>query len=341
MLPQFDRNRLIIKPLRERTHDITIDKQLPLSAVPEMLDPESMRVLEILGERMVAARQRGASILMLMGAHVIRAGVARQLIDLMERKLLTHIGMNGAGPIHDFEFAAIGATCESVARYIRSGEFGLWRETGEINDIVREGAANEQGLGEALGLAITRGYFPYQEFSVLAAGTRLGVPVTAHIGIGYDIIHEHPNFDPASFGVASYRDFLTVCHTVDKLEGGVFLCLGSAVMGPEVYLKALSMARNVAHQEGRQIAHFTTAAFDLIPISGEFSKEAPKSNPQYYYRPWKTILVRTVADGGESFYVCGDHRQTVPLLRWATIWAEDKLKRQQAEADAKDVRRET
>ena len=116
-----------------------------------------------------------------------------------------------------------------------------------------------------------------------------------------------------------FRSFLAVCHTVDKLEGGVFLCMGSAVMGPEVYLKALSMARNVAHQEGRKIANFTTAAFDLIPISGDWQAEAPKSNPQYYYRPWKTILVRTVADGGQSFYVCGDHRQTVPHLRQAAM----------------------
>ncbi|MCA9153999.1 MAG: hypothetical protein KDA38_04395 [Planctomycetales bacterium] len=254
-----------------------------------------------------------------MGAHVIRAGVARQLIDLMQRGLITHIGMNGAGPIHDYELSRIGATCESVARYIRSGEFGLWRETGEINDIVRRGAAAGMGLGESVGRAILDSDFPYKELSVLAAGVRLNVPVTAHIGIGYDIIHEHPNFDPAAFGTASYRDFLTVCDTVERLEGGVFLCFGSAVMGPEVYLKALSMARNVAHQEGRRIANFTTAAFDLIRIDGEWNQEAPKSNPQYYYRPWKTILVRTVADGGESFYVCGDHRQTLPHLRAAAL----------------------
>jgi hypothetical protein len=238
---------------------------------------------------------------------------------MMERGLITHIGMNGAGPIHDFELAKIGATCESVARYIRSGEFGLWRETGEMNDIVREGAAKGMGLGESLGDAILHGDFPHKETSLLAAAVRLGRPVTVHIGVGYDIIHEHPNFDPAAFGTASYRDFLSVCHTVDKLERGVFLCMGSAVMGPEVYLKALSMARNVAHQEGRKIANFTTAAFDLIPIDGEWDKEAPKNNPQYYYRPWKTILVRTVADGGESFYVCGDHRQTVPHLRRAAL----------------------
>jgi hypothetical protein len=325
MYPQFDRTRLIIKPLREPHHALAIAHQLPLDAVPTPIDEQSLRVLDILGERLVAARERGAAILMLMGAHVIRAGVALQLIDLMERKLLTHLGMNGAGPIHDYEFATIGATCESVARYIRTGEFGLWRETAEINNIIRQGAANDQGFGEAVGLAINQGDSPYRQYSLTAAGVRLGVPVTVHVGIGYDIIHEHPNFDPASFAVASYRDFLSVCHTVDNLEGGVFLCVGSAVMGPEIYLKALAMARNVAHQEGRQIAHFTTAAFDLIPIQGDFQAEAPKSNPQYYYRPWKTILVRTVADGGESFYVCGDHRHTIPLLRLAALRAEAKL----------------
>lgn len=337
MFPRFDRSRLIIQPLRQRQHDQTLDHQLPLDAVPAALDDESMRVVDALGERLVRARQRGAAILMLMGAHVIRAGVARHLIDLMERGLLTHIGMNGAGPIHDYELASIGATCESVARYIRTGEFGLWKETAEINDIVRHGVANDQGLGEAIGLAISQGAYPHKEFSVLAAGVRLNVPVTVHVGIGYDIIHEHPNFDPASFGIGSYRDFLTVCNTVSNLEGGVFLCFGSAVMGPEVYLKALSMARNVAHQEGRQIAHFTTAAFDLIPISGDFQKEAPKSNPQYYYRPWKTILVRTVADGGESFYVCGDHRHTIPLLRLAALRAEEKIGSSGAESTGEDA----
>jgi hypothetical protein len=321
MSPQFDRNRLLIKPLAERKHDLAHSSLLALDDLPPELPEPAMRDLAILGERLVRAKERGAARLLLMGAHVIRAGVARQLIDLMERGLITHIGMNGAGPIHDYEMARIGATCESVARYIRSGEFGLWRETGEINDIVREGANRGLGLGEAIGRVILESDFPHKDTSVLAAGVRLGVPVTSHIGIGYDILHEHPNFDPAAFGTASYRDFLSVCHTVDKLDGGVFLCFGSAVMGPEVYLKALAMARNVAHQEGRQIANFTTAAFDLIAIDGTWQAEAPKSNPQYYYRPWKTILVRTVADGGESFYVCGDHRQTVPHLRRAALAA--------------------
>lgn len=319
MYPQFDRSRLKIRPLHERQHDLFHSSLLELDDEPEPLDAKAMNNLATLGARLVAARNRQSSVLMLMGAHVLRAGVQRPLIDLMERGLVTHIGMNGAGPIHDYELARIGATCESVARYIRTGEFGLWRETADINDVVRRGADTGLGLGESIGRAILESDFPHKATSVLAAGVRLGIPVTVHVGIGYDILHEHPNFDPASFGVASYRDFLTVCQTVDRLEGGVFLCAGSAVMGPEVFLKALAMARNVAHQEGRHIARFATAAFDLIPIDGDFHSEAPKSNPQYYYRPWKTILVRTVADGGESFYICGDHRQTIPLLRRAAL----------------------
>lgn len=320
--PQFDRSRLRIKPLDERNHDLSHKSLLALEDEPPPPCESAMRDLATLGQRLVCARGCGASVLILMGAHVIRAGVQRQLIDLMERRLITHVGMNGAGPIHDYELARIGATCESVARYIRSGEFGLWRETAEINDIVRAGAAVGLGLGEAIGRAILESDFRYKDTSVLAAGVRLGIPVTVHAGIGYDIIHEHPNFEPAAFGTASYRDFLSVCSTVEKLEGGSFLCFGSAVMGPEVYLKALSMARNVAHQQGRRIASFATAVFDLIPIQGDFHEEAAKTNPQYYYRPWKTILVRTVADGGESFYVCGDHRQTLPHLRLAALAAE-------------------
>jgi hypothetical protein len=153
----------------------------------------------------------------------------------------------------------------------------------------------------------------------LAAGVRLGVPVTVHIGIGYDIIHEHPNCDGAALGQTSYQDFLIFTESVTKLEGGVLLNFGSAVMGPEVYLKALAMARNVAHQEGRVIRHFTTGVFDLIPLEGDTRHQAPREDPRYYYRPWKTILVRTVADGGESFYIAGDHRITVPHLRRAAL----------------------
>jgi hypothetical protein len=163
---------------------------------------------------------------------------------------------------------------------------------------------------------------PHKEVGVLAAAHRLGVPATVHVGIGYDILHEHANCDGAAVGAASYHDFLVFAQTVTRLEGGVMLNFGSAVMGTEVYLKALSMARNVARQEGRVLRHFTTAVFDLVPLEGDTRKQAPKDDSRYYYRPWKTILVRTVADGGESFYVQGDHRQTVPHLWRAARRAE-------------------
>jgi hypothetical protein len=251
----------------------------------------------------------------MLGAHVLRRGTGPLLIDLMGRGLVTHIALNGAGAIHDYELAMIGQTCESVARYVRSGEFGLWQETGGINDAARAGHRDGIGLGEAIGRSISAGRFPYAGTSVLAAGFRAAVPVTVHVAIGQDIVHEHPNFDAAATGATSDTDFLILAQSLCGLEGGVLLNIGTAVMGPETYLKALTMARNAALQEGREIRCFTTAVFDLVPLSGkDLRREAPKSDPSYYFRPYKTILVRTVADGGESFYVQGDHASTVPSL---------------------------
>jgi len=314
--PQFDRSRLRIRPLAERKHDLTLDHLLQIDSVPPKFDHAA---IPLLGQRLATARKSGAARILLMGAHVLRAGVSRHLIDMMERGLIDHIAMNGAGPIHDWELALIGATTESVARYVASGEFGLWAETGKMNDAIRTGAAAGLGLGESIGRAILDAKFPNASISVLANAVRLDVPVTVHVGIGYDIIHEHSNCDGSALGSASYRDFLIFAQTVTRLEGGVALNFGSAVMGPEVYLKALAMARNVAHQEGRQIRKFTTGVFDLIPLEGDTRAEAPKTDPRYYYRPWKTILVRTVADGGESFYIQGDHRVTIPQLRLAAL----------------------
>src|SRR5207253_882588 len=235
--PSFDRSRLRIKPLASRQHDLDLSAVLPLDAP---LPPFAHPALGSLGQCLAEARRQGAARILMMGAHVLRAGVSRFLIDLMERGLVSHIAMNGAGPIHDWEFALVGATTESVARYIQTGEFGLWQETGRMNDAIREGAKAGLGMGEALGCAILHGPFPHKDVSVLAAGIRLKVPVTVHIGIGYDIIHEHPNCDGAALGESSYRDFLIFTESVTRLEGGVLLNFGSAVMGPEVYLKALA-----------------------------------------------------------------------------------------------------
>jgi hypothetical protein len=191
----------------------------------------------------------------------------------------------------------------------------LWHETGGINRAAVDGYRDGIGLGEAIGRAIVQGGFPHSETSVLAAGFRLGVPVTVHVAIGQDIIHEHPDFDGAATGATSFADFLIFTQSICGLEGGVMLNIGTAVMGPEVYLKALTMARNVAHQENRTISHFTTAVFDIVALGAtDLHREAPKTDPRYYFRPYKTTLVRTVADGGESFYVQGDHQSTVPSL---------------------------
>jgi hypothetical protein len=307
----FDRRRLKLKPLEERVHDFNVSQVLSLS--DETPPFEDRRIAEI-ARRIVDARSRGSQVIFMMGAHVIKVGLSRFVIELMKKGMVTHVAGNGAVAIHDFELSLIGATTESVAKYIRTGEFGLWKETGMINDIAREAAEEGIGFGEAIGRAIEEGDFPYKDISILATGYRLGIPVTIHVGIGYDIIHEHPNCDGAALGAASYMDFLIFAASIEGLEGGVFLNYGSAVMGPEVYLKALSMARNVARSEGREIAHFTTAVFDLIPLGEDLEREAPKDDWRYYYRPYKTILVRTVADGGESFYICGDHRATLPAL---------------------------
>jgi hypothetical protein len=309
---QFDRSRLTLKPLNERVHDLSLESIIRPEGPYERCEHAA---LPILAARIRKARETGSSVVLMLGAHVLRKGAGLILIDLMRRGLVTHIALNGAGAIHDYELALIGQTCESVARYVRSGEFGLWRETGGINDAAAAGFRDGIGLGEAIGRAIVEGKFPHRDVSVLAAGFQLGVPVTVHVSIGQDIIHEHPNFDGAATGAASYTDFLVLTQSICGLEGGVMLNIGTAVMGPEVYLKALSMARNVAIADGRKISNFTTAVFDLVPLDPrDLHQEAPKSDARYYFRPYKTTLVRTVADGGDSYYVQGDHRSTVPTL---------------------------
>jgi len=232
--PIFDRSRLHLLPLNQREHDVAVEDLYQLD------DP----VPPFESEALAAVAQR----------------------DLLQRGMISHIAGNGAVAIHDTELAMIGATSESVSRYIRTGQFGLWQESGVINEFAQEATADGIGLGEAAGRAINERDFPHKDISILASAYQLGVPMTIHVGIGYDIVHEHPNCDGAAIGASSYRDFLVLAHSVSQLEGGVLLNLGTSVMGPETYLKALSMARNVAEQEGRQIRHFSTAVFDLIPV---------------------------------------------------------------------------
>ena len=313
--PELDRAQLRILPLAEREHKMTVADVYALDAETP---PYENRDLEVVAERVVQAHQSGKQVIWLMGAHVMRRGNSRYIIDLMERGVITHLATNGAGAIHDFEFALIGATLEDVERYIWDGKFGNWEETGRyLNEAISRGYRDNIGYGEAVGRLIENEEcaikFPYRELSFCAAAYRLGIPMTVHKGIGYDIIDQHPCANYAAMGYTTGVDFLRFAHSVSKLEGGVFLNLGSAVMGPEVYLKSLSMARNIAAQRGGEIRHFTTANFDLIDFP-DFHEEGRPTEAHYYHRPKKTILVRTVKDGGESFHISGDFDRTVPKL---------------------------
>lgn len=316
--PQFDRSQIVLKDLAERGHDLRLEAVLPLDA---RFEPYANPEYPQLVESIVQARRAGRPVMLMMGGHPVKLGLSRFLVDLIERGIVTHLATNGSGMIHDFELALGGGTSEDVPKWIRVGQFGLWQQTSRLNDIISEAAERGEGLGEAIGRVVETEQFKHRDLSLAAAGWRCGVPVTSHVGVGSDIIHAHANCNGAALGAASYTDFLIFAHSVQQLEGGVFLNVGTAVAGPEVYLKALSMARNVARQRGEEIRHFTTAVFDLVELPEGYRKGAPsKAHPQYYYRPWKTILVRTVADGGQSYYFCGDHQQTIPTL-WREITA--------------------
>ncbi len=310
--PIFDRSRLSIKPIAERVNDLQLSQMMiwPETPAPAFSDPAIPKI----SAAILAARAQSAPVILMMGAHLLRKGMNPLIIDLMKRGLITHIALNGAGCIHDYELARIGATTESVARYIHEGQFGLWKESGELNDLINQGADAGLGIGEAVGKAILERGYPHAETSLLAQAYRLQVPLTVHVSIGSDIIHEHPNCDGAKLGQATYQDFLVFTNTIDHLENGVFLNYGTAITGPEVYLKALAMTRNAAFPEGRQISHFTTAVFDLQDLGEDWRQEISKNQAAYYFRPYKTILVRTVADGGVSHYVRGDHAVTFPAL---------------------------
>ncbi len=310
---EFDRTRLDIKSLSERLDKLILSDILPIKP----RKPIPSEFLEI-ASRIKIAKASGASIILMMGAHVIRSGVQRYIIDLMEQGYISCVAMNGAGMIHDFEFAMQGSTTENVEENIKEGRFGLWEETGSINTIISEAADFNLGSGEAVGKAIINNGFPYQDISILASGYRLNIPVTVHIGIGYDIVHELPNCDGAAFGATSYTDFLRFTRIMEFLEGGVVMNFGSAVMAPEIYLKALSMVRNVAGQEKRSISQFATLVCDLVHIPDNYEVEPTFIDPLYYFRPWKTMLLRTVNEGGKSYYVRGNHSNTIPQL-WTAV----------------------
>lgn len=247
----------------------------------------------------VRARKDARPVMLGMGAHAIKVGLNPVIIDLMERGVITSLSLNGAGIIHDFELAYIGQTSEDVDKEILSGAFGMAEETGSMLNQAICSAGYDEGIGAAIGRMIHTSDFPYREKSLLAVGHRLGVPVTVHVAIGTDIIHMHPSFDGKATGEAAHKDFLTFCSLVSGLEKGVYINLGSAVLLPEIFLKAVTMARNV----GYPVRHFTTVNMD-------FSQ---------HYRPSTNVVRRPTEGGGKGFAITGHHEIMFPLLAAAII----------------------
>lgn len=262
--------------------------------------------------RIQKARAEGREVIFSMGAHVIKCGLSPYLIQLMKDGWITHIAGNGACSIHDFELAYLGGTSEHVPTAIEDGSFGMWEQTGGwMNQAIQAGARENLGYGESLAKYIDEHpeKFPYKDDCVLYQAYRLDIPATYHIALGSDIIHQHPSVDFEAIGKTSGIDFHKVCYSIAHMDGGVYMNFGSGVIGPEVFLKALSIARNL----GYPTFDITTANFDLIDL-GDYRSSIGYENPQYYYRPRKNIVNRPVSRGGMGWHFCGDHQETIPNL---------------------------
>ncbi len=296
-------------PVRDRYNLVTIGNMAKLDdPIPDWGNEDFDELID----RIAEARKNRKPVILSIGAHVIKNGLSRYLIDLVKRGLITHIAGNGAGSIHDFELAYNGGTSEDVPTAIEDGSFGMWEETGRwMNEALQTGTKAGLGYGESLAAYIERNpdSFPYKEDCVLYQAYLNGIPATYHIALGTDIIHQHPIVDFAAIGAASGVDFQILCHSVSRLDGGVFLNFGSGVIGPEVFLKALSISRNLGYPTYR----ITTANFDLIEL-GDYRKKIGYSDPHYYYRPRKNIVNRPTSVGGKGWHFCGDHMQTIPNL---------------------------
>ena len=266
------------------------------SSLPNILGAQHLKDV---AAALVQARKDGRPVMLGMGAHSIKVGLNPVIIDLMERGIITSLALNGAGIIHDFELAFVGQTSEDVDKEILSGAFGMAEETGSMLNQAIASASEEEGIGACVGRMIQTGNFPYKSTSLLAAGHRLGVPVTVHVAIGTDIIHMHPSFDGRALGAAAHRDFLTFCALVSELEGGAYINLGSAVLLPEIFLKAVTLCRNLGHT----LQHFTTVNMDFVQ----------------HYRPNTNVVRRPTQGGGRGFALTGHHEIMLPLLAAALI----------------------
>ncbi len=266
----------------------SLPKQLMGEAFPELV------------KRLAECKRQGRPIIVGMGAHVIKVGLNPILIALMERGIITGVALNGAGIVHDTEIAMVGRTSEDVDQVLGSGAFGAAKETGEfINQAIIRGAEAGQGIGAAVGDALLAGSLPHTGMSLLATARRLKVPLTVHVAMGTDIVHIHPTASGAAIGAGSHLDFRLFCAMVADLEGGAYLNLGSAVLLPEVFLKALTVVRNLGHH----VQRFTTANFDFIR----------------HYRTQTNVVNRPTAGGGKGYAITGHHELMIPLLAAALL----------------------
>lgn len=278
--------------------------------------------LQAVAKAMVLAHKKGRPVIVGMGAHVIKVGLNPLLIDLMKKGVINCIALNGAGAIHDFEVATLGRTSEEVGAGLATGMFGMVEETmremnqaiitndqylpmlrsGSRHSIIRNnnvvGTMTNEGMGALLGKKLLKNKAPYRKLSILAAGVELDIPVTVHVAIGTDTIHMSPHVDPKALGAATFTDFRLLSSVICDLEGGVYINLGSAVLLPEVFLKALTVARNLGHK----IKHFTTVNMDMLR----------------HYRPQQNVLTRP---GGKAYALTGHHEIMFPLLYQAVIEA--------------------
>ena len=275
-----------------------------LDELPRILGARDLRDAIAAAAR---ARTRGRPILWGFGAHVIKVGLAPIAVDLLERGFVSGILMNGAGCVHDLELAMMGATSEDVGPALDDGSFGMARETAErLNAAIAAGAADGIGMGAAVGREIEGGRYPHKARSILATASRLGVPVTVHAAIGTDIHHMHPSADGAALGATSYRDFETLAGLVATLEGGVYFNVGSAVILPEVFLKAIALARNLGHR----VQRFTTVNLDFIK----------------QYRPTVNVVERPTRMGGRGISLVGHHEILIPLIAAGLVEADAQRK---------------
>jgi hypothetical protein len=268
------------------------------ASLPDILGARDLRAVVA---AMADAHRRGAGIVWGIGAHVIKTGVSPVIVDLMARGYVSALAMNGAGVIHDFEVALSGATSEDVDASLGPGRFGMAEETGRLlNAAIRDAAARGLGIGQAVGAMLVERQAPHADASLAATAHRLGIPLTVHVAVGTDIIHMHPDASGAALSDASLRDFRFFASAVARLERGVYLNCGSAVVLPEVFLKAVALARNA----GIGLSGLTTVNIDFIRM----------------YRPQTNVVTRPVAGtGGAGYSLVGHHEILIPLIAAALI----------------------